>query len=60
MQKINEYQEKLNKIEKNCSLCHAKLCNMCPNNKTKKILRKKLNLKEESFFKKVLNLIKSS
>ncbi|MGY0393859.1 hypothetical protein [Fusobacterium sp. SYSU M8A802] len=58
MQELEGYQERLKKLENNCSLCHAKLCNICPNNKAKRVLREKLGLKKKNFLKKMLEMIK--
>lgn len=38
-----QLEETLNKITKNCELCKAKVCNICPNGKTKKLINLKLN-----------------
>lgn len=40
--KIEDLQEKLNKISRNCDVCKAKMCGMCPNSKMKKNLKLKL------------------
>ena len=42
MEKLKECREKLSKIEGNCRNCHAKMCNICPNNKMKIALRKEI------------------
>ena len=42
MENLREYKEKLDKIEANCRNCHAKMCNICPNNKMKIALRKEI------------------
>ena len=42
MEDLREYKEKLDKIEANCRNCHAKMCNICPNNKMKIALRKEI------------------
>ena len=42
MEDLREYKEKLDKIEANCRNCHAKMCNICPNNKIKTALRKEI------------------
>jgi hypothetical protein len=53
---IKKYQNELEKILTGCSLCKAKLCNLCPNGKRKKYLKeeiKKLSPKKESFLEKI-------
>ena len=42
MENLKECREKLSKIEANCRNCHAKMCNICPNNKIKTDLRKEI------------------
>nr|WP_307776557.1 hypothetical protein [uncultured Cetobacterium sp.] len=39
---INKFENELNKILKNCELCKAKMCGLCPNGKRKKILKDEL------------------
>lgn len=39
---IKDFQEKLNRISKNCDTCKAKMCGICPNSKIKKSLKLKL------------------
>lgn len=39
---LEENKEKLSKIEENCRMCHAKMCNICPNNKLKTKLKKEI------------------
>lgn len=52
MEDLKEYKEKLGKIEANCRNCHAKMCNICPNNKIKTKLRKEIEKFEGSSEKK--------
>jgi len=52
MEKLKECREKLSKIEGNCRNCHAKMCNICPNNKIKTKLRKEIEKFEGSSEKK--------
>ncbi len=39
---INKFENELNKILKNCELCKAKMCGLCPNGKRKKNLKDEL------------------
>lgn len=53
---IEKYQKEFEKILTGCSLCKAKLCNICPNGKRKKFLKeeiKKLSPQKENFWKKL-------
>lgn len=63
MEKLREYKEKLDKIEVSCRICHAKMCNICPNNKLKIFLRKEIKSIEgksdkKNFWGKLKEIIK--
>lgn len=64
MDKLKEYTEKLEKIEKNCSICKAKMCMVCSTNKNKKYLENEINKKiktkrKKNFIEKILEYIKN-
>ena len=63
MEKLREDKEKLDKIEGNCKMCHAKMCNICPNNRLKNSLKKSIenfegNYKEKRFWARLKEFIK--
>lgn len=51
-------ENELKQILKNCDLCHAKLCRLCPNNRRKKVLREKLKIFNKTFFQKIKEMLK--
>lgn len=53
---IEKYQNELEKILEGCSICKAKLCNICPNGRRKKFLKtelKKFSPQKENLWKKI-------
>ena len=55
MENLDLYQSELKKILKGCDSCRAKMCNVCPNGKRKKILRariKELSPTKETWLEK--------
>lgn len=50
-------KETLDKLNKGCNTCKAKLCNLCPVGSRKKALEKELGLTHLPFWKKVYNFI---
>lgn len=64
MDKLKECTEKLEKIEKNCSICKTKMCMLCSNNKNKKYLKNEIKKRvktkrKKNFIEKILEYIKN-
>lgn len=58
MENLDLYQSELKKILKGCDSCRAKMCNVCPNGKRKKILRariKELSPTKETWLERLKN-----
>lgn len=49
---IDDYSQELEKISNNCSLCRAKMCHICNNDKRKKFLKEKIKNLQKDFEKK--------
>lgn len=52
-------KETLDKLNKGCSVCKAKLCNLCPVGSRKKVLEKELGLTRLPFWKKAITLLQN-